>query len=140
LAADCLINRKNNENMTKMERLARLIDEQVFTRYNRARHIREKLRWAEWLMAAVEELPGVEFHLQNKRVMIFTCRFRKFKLRFRHQIGGKLCRGGIEVVEVLQRKGNPDGRVLLRIASRDDAKAAYNGGLAAVIYRRATAQ
>ena len=68
--------------------------------------------------AAVTRTPSV-----RSRQLKFTFQSRTFKVKYDHSIGG---RGGIQIVEVLSRRGSPEGDGVIEIKSLSEAEKFYN--------------
>lgn len=104
----------------------------LFTKFKGTRHVRRVAPWIGFLLKGIEPLdakPGVN----RLRQVLFESGGRRFKARYNHRAGP---RGGIEIVEVLPGRGMPDGPILLRIESLEDAERAYRGDLRRAVARR----
>lgn len=108
-----------------MDRIADHFVNYLFDQYRGARHVRRVAAWIGFLLKAIERIGGT-VRINRQRQVVFTRSGHRYKVRYKHTIAP---RGGIEIVEVLPGRGAPDGEVLLRIASLQDAEDAYRGAL-----------
>ena len=106
------------------ERLADHLVAYLYEQYRGSRHVRRVATWLGFLLKGIEYLPGVEASQRRTRQIEFTYRSRTFKAKYDHKAGP---RGGIAFVEVLPGRGQPEGGVVLQVASLDDAENAYRG-------------
>lgn len=104
------------------ERLADHFVSYLFDQYRGTRHVRRVATWIGFLLKAVENLPGAELRQMRTRQVAFDYKGRRFKVRYNHQAAR---RGGIEFVEVLPGRGQPEGDVAVQVTSLDEAESAY---------------
>jgi hypothetical protein len=90
-------------------------------RYRDSRHIRRVATWIGFIVKAIER-EASRAARNRERQVVFWSRRRKFKVRFNHKVGA---RGGLEIIEVLPRRGSPEGGVLATITSLDGAEELY---------------
>ncbi len=107
---------------TSAERLADHFVSYLFDEFQGSRHVRRVATWIGFLLKAVENLPGAELRQSRLRQVAFDYKGRRFKARYNHQAGR---RGGIEFVEVLPGRGQPEGDVAVQVTSLDEAESVY---------------
>ncbi len=112
-----------------MDRMADHFVNYLFDQYRGARHVRRVAAWIGFVLKAIERA-GATARINRQRQLVFERSGHRYKVRYRHQIRP---RGGIEIVRVLPGRGAPDGEVLLRIASLQDAEDAYRSALSRVL-------
>lgn len=115
-----------NRTLGSGERLADHFVSYLFDQFKGTRHVRRISTWLGFLLKAVERLPSVEVRVSRVRQVLFVYRDRNFKARYNHKAG---TRGGIDIVEVLSGRGQPDGAVVLQVTNLNEAERAYRGDL-----------
>ncbi|MEE9216439.1 MAG: hypothetical protein V3U32_03300 [Anaerolineales bacterium] len=104
------------------ERLADHLVNYLFDNYRGSRHVRRVATWVGFLLKAVDNLPGATPRQSRTRQIAFDYKGRTFKAKYNHRAGN---RGGIEIVEVLPGRGQPEGGVVLQVTTLDEAEDAY---------------
>jgi hypothetical protein len=110
-------------NDTSVELLADHFVHYLFDTYHGTRHVRRVATWIGFLLKGVENLPGSRLQRSRERQVRFDYANRRFKARYNHAAGK---RGGIEIVEVLPGRGQPEGEVAVQITNLNEAEAAYH--------------
>jgi len=111
--------------LSSMDRIADHFVNYLFDQYRGSRHVRRVAAWIGFILKAIERSDAT-VRINRERQLTFTYSGHRYKVRYRHNIRP---RGGIEVVEMLPGRGSPDGRVVLLIASLQDAEDVYREGL-----------
>ena len=112
-----------------MDRIADHFVNYLFERYQGSRHVRRVASWIGFILKGIERA-GASVTINRERQLVLMHKGHRYKIRYRHDIPP---RGGIEMLRVLPGRGSPDGEVLLRIASLQDAEDAYRRGLGRVL-------
>jgi len=105
------------------DRIAEYFVTYLTREYADRRHVRRVASWVGMIVTAIRRGAGRDWRISNSRQLWFTYENRTFKVRYDHHIGNE---GGIEIVEVLPRQGNPDGKVLATFANLEDVERFYN--------------
>lgn len=108
--------------LTSAERLADHFISYLFDQYQGTKHVRRVASWIGFLLKGIENLPSPDLRKNRLRQVMFDYRNHTFKVRYNHALGS---RGGIEFVEVLPGKGQPEGSVALHVANLTEAETAY---------------
>jgi hypothetical protein len=85
--------------------------------------VRRVATWIGFLLRALAPVAGNSLRLNRARQVVFEYRGRRFKARFNHQAA---FRGGIDIVEVLPGRGEPDGDIVIRVTSLAEAEEAHH--------------
>jgi hypothetical protein len=105
------------------ERMAEHFVNYMFEGYaGNARHVRRVAAWLGFLTLGIDKIRD-NWHGSNSRQLIFEKDGQKYKVRYNH---GVRPNGGIEIVEVMDGRGSPDGVVVLQIGSLYDAARFYD--------------
>jgi hypothetical protein len=112
-----------NSTTISAERLADHFVNYLFDTYQGTRHVRRVATWIGFLLKAIENLPGAHLWQRRQRQVGFDYAGRSFKAKYNHKAG---TRGGIEFVEVLPGRGQPEGDVAVQITSLDEAGSIYH--------------
>jgi hypothetical protein len=92
----------------------------LFAEYPDNRHVR---RIASWLgLIVIEKLTGHRYVPRNRQLR-FEYDGRSFKARYSHTAGS---RGGIEIVEIVDGRGSPEGQAICAITNLEEAAAFYD--------------
>ncbi len=94
----------------------------LFGKYGGARHVRRVAPWIGLIVLGIEKISGQSWRVPKQRQLWFEHGGRSFKARYNHLVGQK---GGIEIVEVLQGAGSPEGSVVYSITSLKGAEEFY---------------
>jgi hypothetical protein len=103
------------------ERLANYFVDYLYDNYRGSRHVRRVASWTGLLVLGIEHL-GAKARIPRTRQLVFAYKDRSFKLKYNHKAGP---RGGIDVVEVLQGRGMPEGSTMRSIRSLSEAERFY---------------
>jgi hypothetical protein len=107
------------------EALAEYFVRYLFEQYHGARHVRRIASWIGFIIKGIERVVGANFQRRRSRQIGFSYHGRDFKVRYIHRT--KACpRGGVQIVEVLQGRGAPEGNIVVEIASLADAERVYH--------------
>lgn len=104
------------------EYLANQFVDYLFEEYQESNHVRRVATWIGFLLVAIEDVSDDLVGRKTSRQLKFTYRDQRFKVRYDHGIGN---RGGIEIIEILPGRGEPDGEVVAKIASLEEAEEVY---------------
>ena len=104
------------------ERLADRFVNYLFDNYSDSRHVRRVASWVGLIVLAIDKI-AEKMWIPRSRQLKFTFQSRTFKVKYDHSIGG---RGGIQIVEVLSRRGSPEGDGVIEIKSLSEAENFYN--------------
>jgi hypothetical protein len=110
--------------MTTPEMLADYFVRYLFEEYPGTRHVRRIASWIGFIIKGIERVVGANFARRRSRQIGFDYHGRHFKVRYAHRIGSS-GRGGVQIVEVLAGRGEPEGHVVVDIASLADAERVY---------------
>jgi hypothetical protein len=122
LAAEADMAENEQRVSSDVERLANYFVGYLFEEYRGTKHVRRVAAWIGLLLKAIQRIAGESLARSHKRMITFEYRNRQFKARYSHDAG---YRGGIEIVEVLPRRGSPEGQVAVTITSLVEAEAIY---------------
>jgi hypothetical protein len=112
-----------------MDRIADHFVNYLFDEKQGSRHVHRVAAWIGFVLTGIVRT-GATVRINRKRQVVFEHHGHRYKVRYQHTIRP---RGGLEVIQVLPGRGAPDGDVLLRIASLQDAEDAYRGKLRRVL-------
>ncbi|MDE2928452.1 MAG: hypothetical protein OXT71_18875 [Acidobacteriota bacterium] len=93
----------------------------LFNNYQGARHVRRVASWVGLIVLAVDKV-GNSWWRRHTRQLGFTFQDCKFKVKYDHTIGS---RGGIQVIEILPGRGEPEGGIVTSITSLREAEQFY---------------
>lgn len=91
--------------------------------YGDNRHVRRVASWIGLIVLAIKRISGSD-RIYYKRQIRFTFDGREFKGRYTHP-NRQMPRGGIEIVEILETQGNPDGGTVFQMCNLRDAEQFY---------------
>ena len=107
------------------EALAEYFVRYLFEEYHGTRHVRRIASWVGFIVKGIERVVGQSFQLRRSRQIGFDYHGRRFKVRYIHRSRG--CpRGGVQIVEVLPGRGEPQGEIVVEIGSLSDAERVYH--------------
>jgi len=109
-------------NNTTSEKLANHFVSYLFDQYKGSRHVRRVASWIGFLILALEKIAGSSLRQNQKRQIMFEYKGRQFKARYNHKTG---TRGGIDIIEVLRKKGSPEGGIVFKIKNLAEAEDCY---------------
>jgi hypothetical protein len=95
----------------------------LYDEYRGSRHVRRVASWVGLVVLGIQRAAGNDWKVPRNRQMRFVYQGRSFKAKYNHQTGP---RGGIEMVEVLEGRGSPEGRSVTSIANLREAEDFYN--------------
>ena len=95
----------------------------LYDEYRGSRHVRRVASWVGLVVLGIQRAAGNDWKVPRNRQMRFVFQGRSFKAKYNHQTGS---RGGIEIVEVLEGRGSPEGRSVTSIANLHEAEDFYN--------------
>lgn len=104
------------------ERLADHFVSYLFEQYQGSRHVRRVASWIGFIIKAAEKISGPTLRQNRQRQIMFDYRDRQFKAKYNHKAGS---RGGIEIVEVLQGRGSPEGNTVIQVKNLAEAEVCY---------------
>ena len=107
---------------TKSEKLANGFVSYLFVKYKGSRHVRRGASWIGFLILALEKVAGSSLRQNRQRQIMFEYQGRQFKARYNHKTG---TRGGIDIIEVLRKRGSPEGGTVLQIRNLAEAEDCY---------------
>jgi hypothetical protein len=110
--------------MTTPEMLADYFVRYLFEEYQGTRHVRRIASWIGFIIKGIEQVVGANFARRRARQIAFDYHGRRFKVRYAHRIGAS-GRGGVQIVEVLPGRGEPEGGIVVSISSLADAERVY---------------
>ena len=113
------------------DRLATYFVDYLFTEYGGSRHVRRVAGWVGLIVLGIEQLAGATWSVPRRRQLVFDYRNSKYKVKYNHKAGR---RGGIDIVEVLPGRGAPEGRLLTRMQSLQDASQFFQDRLRGVAW------
>ena len=105
------------------ERLADHFVAYLFDEYRGSRHVRRVASWVGLIVMGIQRAAGNDWKIPRNRQLHFSYHGRLFKAKFNHRAGA---RGGIEIVEVLDGRGSPEGERVALIKSLCEAEDFYN--------------
>jgi hypothetical protein len=111
-----------NDKGASVELLADHFVNYLFDTYQGTRHVRGVATWIGFLLKGLENLPGSQLQQSRERQVRFDYANRRFKARYNHTVG---TRGGIEIIEVLPGRGQPEGEVAVQITNLHEAEEVY---------------
>lgn len=97
----------------------------VFTEYKGSRHVRRVASWIGFILKAAENVSDGTLRKEQRRQIMFEYKTYQFKVKYNHKIGGGFSRGGVEIVEVLPRRGAPEGDAVLQVRNLSEAEDCY---------------
>ena len=114
--------------MTKLagapsERLATYFVDYLYGEYRGSRHVRRVAAWVGLIVLGIERLAGHNWRIPRDRQLRFDCAGSSYKAKYNHLAGR---RGGIDIVEVLQGRGAPEGKTVTSIRSLTEAQRFYD--------------
>jgi hypothetical protein len=95
----------------------------LFEEYRGTRHVRRVASWVGLVVLGIQRAAGDDWRVPRNRQLRFGFHGRSFKAKYNHGTG---TRGGIEIVEVLDGRGSPEGRSVASIANLREAEDFYN--------------
>ena len=111
------------KSLIKPELIADYFINYLYSKYRGNRHVRRVASWVGLLVLGLIRAKGVtNINRRRTRQLAFEYANRMFKVKFNHAVGG---RGGIEIVELFEKKGEPEGQRVLEIKTLLDAENAY---------------
>jgi hypothetical protein len=90
-----------------------------------SRHVRPVASWIGFILKAAEKVSGGTLRKEQRRQIMFDYKRHQFKVKYNHRIGGGFSRGGLEILEVLSRRGAPEGETILRVRNLSEAEDCY---------------
>lgn len=105
------------------ELLANHFVDYLFKKYQGSRHVRRVASWVGFLVLGIRRAAGKDWKVPRNRQLQFGFQGRSFKAKYNHKTGS---RGGIEIVEVLEGRGSPEGKTVTSIANLNEAEDFYN--------------
>ncbi len=108
------------------ERIADHFVNYLFAKYPDDRHVRRVASWVGLLVLGIEKLTGHRYVPRNRQLR-FEYGGRSFKAKFNHRAGA---RGGIDIVEIVDGRGSPEGQTLCSITNLEEAATFYNDPVA----------
>jgi hypothetical protein len=106
-----------------LERIANHFVYYLTKKYNGGFHVQRVASWIGFIVLGLAKVRGVRMNLRRSRQLEFSYKNRKFKVKFNHAVSK---RGGIDVVEILPGRGEPEGNKVLEIKTLSDAENAYH--------------
>ncbi len=104
------------------ERLADHFINYLFAEKADNRHVRRVASWVGLIVLGIEKLTGSRY-VPRTRQLRFDYDKRSFKAKFNHSAGA---RGGIEIVEIVDGRGSPEGQTICSITNLEEAAAFYD--------------
>lgn len=95
----------------------------LFQNYQGSRHVRRVASWVGLVVLGIQRAAGNDWKVPRNRQLQFGFQGRSFKAKYNHKTGP---RGGIEIVEVLEGRGSPEGNAVVSIANLHEAEDFYN--------------
>jgi hypothetical protein len=95
----------------------------LFDEYQGSRHVRRVASWVGLIVLGIQRAAGNDWKIPRNRQLRFEFQGRSFKAKYNHRTGS---RRGIEIVEVLDGRGSPEGRSVTTIANLREAEDFYN--------------
>lgn len=95
----------------------------LFEEFHGARHVRRVASWVGLIVLGINKVAKGNWKISPKRQLRFSYKGATFKAKYNHKLGS---RGGIEIVEVLHALGSPEGDVLAKITTLNEAEDFYN--------------
>jgi hypothetical protein len=105
------------------ERLADHFINYLYDEYRGSRHVRRVASWVGLVVLGIQRAAGNNWKVPRNRQIRFEYQGRSFKARYNHKLGQ---RGGIELVEVLDGRGSPEGQTIVSISNLAEAEDFYN--------------
>jgi|ERR1035438_7514126 hypothetical protein len=92
-------------------------------KYNGGFHVQRVASWIGFIVLGLAKVRGIKISLRRSRQLEFEYKKRRFKVKFNHTIGK---RGGIDIIEILTGRGEPEGGTVLGIKTLLEAENAYH--------------
>jgi hypothetical protein len=95
----------------------------LFDEYRGSRHVRRVASWVGLIVLGIQRVAGNQWKIPRNRQLTFAYRGRSFKSKYNHRAGA---RGGIDIVEILDGRGSPEGKTVTSITNLREAEEFYN--------------
>ena len=95
----------------------------LFDEYRGSRHVRRVAAWVGLIVLGIQRIAANQWKIPRNRQLTFEFENRTFKAKYNHQAGA---RGGIDVIEVLEGRGAPEGDTVTSITNLHEAEQFYN--------------
>lgn len=95
----------------------------LFDEYQGSRHARRIASWVGLIVLGIQRVAGDNWKVPRNRQLRFKFRGRSFKAKYNHRAGS---RGGIDIVEILEGRGSPEGETVTSITNLREAEEFYN--------------
>jgi hypothetical protein len=103
----------------------------LFDEYRGSRHVRRVASWVGLIVLGIQRVAGNNWKVPRNRQLRFEFQGRSFKAKYNHRAG---TRGGIDIVEILEGRGSPEGETVASVTNLREAENFYNS--APVLLRR----
>jgi hypothetical protein len=109
------------------ERIADYFVTYLFTKYPDNKHVRRVASWVGLIVLGIDKL-GDRRYIPRNRQLRFDYDGRSFKAKFNHRAGTGtgFSRGGIDIVEIVEGRGSPEGKTVCSITNLQEAAAFYD--------------
>jgi hypothetical protein len=104
------------------ERIADHFVNYLFQEYPDNRHVRRVASWVGLIVLGIEKLTGRRY-IPRTRQLRFDYDGGSFKAKFNHKAGS---RGGVDIVEIVDGRGSPEGRTVVSITNLEQAGSFYD--------------
>lgn len=104
------------------ERIADHFIAYLFDEYPHNNHVRRVSSWVGLIVLGIEKLADRRY-IPRSRQLRFEYDGRSFKAKFNHRAGP---RGGIDIVEIDEGRGSPEGRTICSITNLIEAAYFYD--------------
>jgi hypothetical protein len=75
------------------------------------------------IVLGIQRVAGNQWKIPRNRQLSFEHRGRSFKAKYNHRAG---TRGGIDIVEIIEGRGSPEGKTVTSITNLREAEEFYN--------------
>jgi hypothetical protein len=109
------------------ERIADHFISYLYTEYPGDMHVRRVASWVGLLVLGIDKLADRRY-VPRSRQLRFDYDGRSYKAKFNHRAGTGtgLNRGGIDIVEIMEGRGSPEGETVCSITNLAEAAAFYD--------------
>jgi hypothetical protein len=104
------------------ERIADHFVTYLFTQYPGNMHVGRVASWVGLIVLGIEKLTDHRYIPRNRQLR-FDYDGRSFKAKFNHKAGP---RGGIDIIEIVEGRGSPQGETICSITNLEEAARFYD--------------
>ena len=99
----------------------------LFKKYPDNKHVRRVASWVGLLVLGIDKLADRRY-IPRTRQLRFDYNGRSFKAKFNHRANANkgFSRGGIDIVEIIDGRGAPEGETICSITNLHEAAAFYD--------------